>query len=106
MEALAIIVSRNGSVLSDMDAENAPAPLLYTDQAAGSEWLRALPPHLVKNLQDTAIAMENHGHGKSCWLGVAGEDSGAQRHHSAAAGLTLEPTLVDVRCTVFTPQAC
>jgi gamma-glutamyl hydrolase len=62
-EALAIIVSHNTSVLSDMDALNAPAPLLYTEAAATSGWLQALPPHVVTNLQNTALAMENHAHG-------------------------------------------
>jgi hypothetical protein len=62
-EALAIIISRNTSVLSDMDAINAPAPLLYTERAATSTWLQALPPHVVTNLQNTALAMENHAHG-------------------------------------------
>lgn len=63
-EALAIIISRNTSILSDMDALNAPAPLLYTELAATSDWLKALPPHVVTNLQNTALAMENHAHGK------------------------------------------
>lgn len=63
-EALAIIVSHNTSVLSDMDALNAPAPLLYTELAASSDWLQALPPHVVTNLQNQALAMENHAHGE------------------------------------------
>lgn len=46
-----------------MDALNAPAPLLYTEAAATSAWLQALPPHVVTNLQNTALAMENHAHG-------------------------------------------
>lgn len=57
------MISRNTSVLSDMDALNNPAPLLYTEQAATSEWLKALPPHVVTNLQNSALAMENHAHG-------------------------------------------
>lgn len=48
---------------ADMDALNAPAPLLYTEAAATSAWLQALPPHVVTNLQNTALAMENHAHG-------------------------------------------
>jgi hypothetical protein len=63
-EILAIVISRNTSVLADMDALNAPAPLLYTERAATSDWLRALPPHVVTNLQNQALAMENHAHGE------------------------------------------
>lgn len=73
-EALAIIISCNTSILSTMDAENAPAPLLYTELAAGSDWLQALPPHVVSNLQNQALAMENHQNGERmcvrwtvCW---------------------------------------
>lgn len=81
-EALAVIVSGNASVLSDMDAENAPAPLLYTDQADSSDWLQALPPHLVRNLQDQPLAMENHMHGEGPGRGYKGSMgwSGSRPH--------------------------
>lgn len=36
-------VSRNYTLLSDMDAEDAPAPLLYTDEAQGSHFFRRAP---------------------------------------------------------------
>jgi hypothetical protein len=104
-------ISGNYSILSETDAENAPATLLYTDKAEDSHlfqcasrrggggggadvrgrprraWRRAapavrpaavprapaykraprrrsLPPSVVRNLQNTPIAMENHMHGK------------------------------------------
>eukprot|EP00878_Enallax_costatus_P002549 GHUV01002731.1.p1 GENE.GHUV01002731.1~~GHUV01002731.1.p1 ORF type:complete len:355 (+),score=97.23 GHUV01002731.1:235-1299(+) len=63
MEVLSVIISRNTSILADMDAEDAPAPLLYTDEADSSKFLRALPPHLVRHLQDQPLAFENHMHG-------------------------------------------
>ncbi|GBF88733.1 gamma-glutamyl hydrolase [Raphidocelis subcapitata] len=62
METLAIVVSRNVSILSDMDAEDAPAPLLYNEEAEDSHFFSSLPPSVVRNLQNTPIAMENHAH--------------------------------------------
>jgi hypothetical protein len=61
---LAIIISGNSSVLSDMEAEDAAAPLFYTDEARDSKLLQALPTHVVDHLQDQSLAMENHGHGE------------------------------------------
>jgi hypothetical protein len=55
-----------------MDALNAPAPLLYTERAATSAWLKALPPHVVSNLQNQALAMENHAHGERGRAGGGG----------------------------------
>ncbi|KAI8471106.1 MAG: hypothetical protein J3K34DRAFT_244588 [Monoraphidium minutum] len=63
METLAIVVSGNYSLLSDMDAEDAAAPLLYTDVAEDSHFFKSLPEVVVRNLQNTPIAMENHMHG-------------------------------------------
>lgn len=63
LETLSIIISGNTSILSEMDAEDAPAPLLYTQEAQHSPFLNALPPHIVTNLQNQALAMENHMHG-------------------------------------------
>lgn len=63
METLSIIISRNYSILSVMEAEDAPAPLLYTAEAKGSNFFQALPPHVVDNLQNQPLAMENHAHG-------------------------------------------
>lgn len=64
METLAVVVSGgNHSVLSDMDAEDAPAPLLYSDLAEDSYFFRSLPPSVVRDLQNKPIAMENHMHG-------------------------------------------
>ncbi|KIY93948.1 gamma-glutamyl hydrolase [Monoraphidium neglectum] len=63
METLSIIVSGNYSLLADMDAEDAAAPLLYTDVAEDSHFFSSLPPVVVRNLQNQAIAMENHMHG-------------------------------------------
>lgn len=63
METLAIVVSRNASILSDMDAEDAAAPLLYTQEAEDSHFFSSLPPSVVRDLQNSPIAMENHMHG-------------------------------------------
>jgi gamma-glutamyl hydrolase len=64
MEVLSVIISSNTSILADTDAEDAPAPLLYTHEADTSALLKALPARVVKNLQDQALATENHGHGE------------------------------------------
>lgn len=63
LETLSIIISRNTSILADMDAEDFPAPLLYTHEADASPFLKALPPHIITNLQNQPLAMENHMHG-------------------------------------------
>jgi gamma-glutamyl hydrolase len=64
LETLSIIISRNTSILADMDAEDFPAPLLYTHEADASPFLKALPPHIITNLQNQPLAMENHMHGE------------------------------------------
>eukprot|EP00879_Flechtneria_rotunda_P026138 GHRR01027844.1.p2 GENE.GHRR01027844.1~~GHRR01027844.1.p2 ORF type:complete len:105 (-),score=37.59 GHRR01027844.1:701-1015(-) len=46
-----------------MDALDAAAPLLYTDAADTSALLNALPHHVITNLQDRPLAMENHHYG-------------------------------------------
>ena len=51
METLAIIVSRNISILRPTAASDAPAPLLYTADARRSRLLASLPPHVVRHLQ-------------------------------------------------------
>ncbi|GIL88439.1 hypothetical protein Vretifemale_16403 [Volvox reticuliferus] len=63
METLAVILSSNYTILGTFDAEDAPAPLLYTDEAAASHLLRSLPPDVVADLQNKPIAMENHMNG-------------------------------------------
>jgi hypothetical protein len=50
-------------VCSSFDAEDAAAPLLYTDEAKDSYFLCSLPKDVRKSLQDSPIAMENHGKG-------------------------------------------
>jgi gamma-glutamyl hydrolase len=74
METLAVVVSSNYTLLSDMDAEDAAATLLYTDVAQDSHFFSSLPPSVVRNLQNSAIAMENHMHGapRVVWMGVDG----------------------------------
>jgi hypothetical protein len=88
-EALAIIVSRNTSVLSDMDALNAPSALLYTEDADSSEWLRALPPHLVKNMQVGPLTFENHAHGV---LTTAYEENAPLKSFFKVLALSLDNT--------------
>lgn len=63
METLSVILSANYTILSPFDAEDAPAPLLYTADAKDSHLLRSLPADVVENLQNKPIAMENHGMG-------------------------------------------
>lgn len=60
METLAVTISSNYTILGSFNAEDAPAPLLYTDEAASSHLLRSLPPDVVADLQNKPIAMENH----------------------------------------------
>ncbi|KXZ51986.1 hypothetical protein GPECTOR_10g1008 [Gonium pectorale] len=65
METLAVILSSNYTLLGTFDAEDAPAPLLYTDEAADSHLLKSLPKDVVTDLQNKPIAMENHMNGLS-----------------------------------------
>jgi gamma-glutamyl hydrolase len=60
LETLAIIVSGNYTLLRPTAALDAPAPLLYTEDAENSHFFRSLPPSVVHDLQNSAIAMENH----------------------------------------------
>ena len=64
METLCVITSENYTILTEFDAEDAAAPLLYTDVADESHFFRSLPPDVVRDLQNSPIAMENHGKGK------------------------------------------
>lgn len=64
METLATIVSSNYTLLAETDAEDAPAELLYTNEAKTSHFIKSLPKDVVKALQNSPIAMENHGFGK------------------------------------------
>ncbi len=64
METLCIVLSENYTILGDFDAEDAAAPLLYTDAADESHFFRSLPIEVVRNLQNSPIAMENHGKGE------------------------------------------
>lgn len=70
METLSVILSGNYSILSPYAAEDAPAPLMYTDSAAASHLLKSLPPDVVDSLQNRPIAMENHMMGG--WAGGVG----------------------------------
>jgi hypothetical protein len=80
LEVLSIIVSGNTSLLADMDAEDFPAPLLYTQDADSSPFLKSLPPHIITNLQNQPLAMENHMHGENVgsWLGDTKESAALQ----------------------------
>lgn len=61
-ETLAILASKNESVLTDCDAEDYPQPLYPTEKAKTSRFFSALPKHVVKNLFTKPYAMENHAH--------------------------------------------
>ncbi|GFR43452.1 hypothetical protein Agub_g4535 [Astrephomene gubernaculifera] len=65
METLSVILSSNYTLLSSYDAEDAPAPLLFTNEAKDSHLLRSLPADVVADLQNKPIAMENHQSGLS-----------------------------------------
>jgi gamma-glutamyl hydrolase len=78
MEALAIIVSRNATLLADVDAEDCAAPLLMTPDAEHSRFFSSFPPRVVQNLQrEPPLAMENHGHA------ILSEDVAANERLSA-----------------------
>ena len=42
------------------NSEDNPAPLMLTEDAAGSPFFDALPPRVLDNLQALPLAMENH----------------------------------------------
>lgn len=65
LELLSVIFSGNTTILGNFNASNAPAELLFTAEADSSYFFAALPPHVVRNLQDKPIAMENHEGGVS-----------------------------------------
>ncbi len=77
METLAVVLSHNYTILGSFDAEDAPAPLLYTDEARSSHLLKSLPADVVQNLQDKPIAMENHVAGGAAARWGDGEGEGA-----------------------------
>lgn len=61
--ALSSTIPFSSPLCSSFNAEDAAAPLLYTDEARDSHFLRSLPKDVRKSLQDAPIAMENHGKG-------------------------------------------
>ena len=61
-EVLAILASKNESILVNSDAENYPQPLYPTEKAKDSRFFSALPSRVVKNLFRKPYAMENHAH--------------------------------------------
>jgi len=65
LETLSIIITQNYTLLGDFDAEDAAAPLLYTEEADNSDFIQGLPEDVQKALHSSAIAMENHAKGLS-----------------------------------------
>ncbi|KAF5842134.1 class I glutamine amidotransferase-like protein [Dunaliella salina] len=65
LETLSIIITRNYTILGHFNALDAAAPLMYTDVARESHFLKSLPKDVCRSLQDQPIAMENHGKGLS-----------------------------------------
>ena len=64
LEALAIIVGGNASILTPFDADDNAAPLILTqDGRAGGGLFGSFPPGLLQDAQDLALAMENHNFG-------------------------------------------
>lgn len=106
-ETLAILVTRNYTLLADTDAEDAPAPLLYTAEAEGSRLLRALPPSVVRDLQNSPIAMENHAHGEGWRFGACSSASAAcccAACCCACCVLTDSSRSPQIHCVRKTPQ--
>ncbi|BDA45120.1 Gamma-glutamyl hydrolase [Coccomyxa sp. Obi] len=63
-EALAVIVSGDGKVLSDFDSYNYPSPLVLTENGRnGSIFFKAYPGYIQQELEEQALAFENHGKG-------------------------------------------
>ncbi|RMZ57383.1 hypothetical protein APUTEX25_004217 [Auxenochlorella protothecoides] len=69
-ETLAVIASKNHSILSEFDAENLPSPLFPTDKAEKSEFFSVLPHKVYENLLTKPYAMENHVNGLA-WTAIA-----------------------------------
>lgn len=69
-ETLAVIASKNHSILGSFDAENYPSPLFPTDKAADSDFFSALPSEVFDNLTKKPYAMENHVNGLA-WTAIA-----------------------------------
>lgn len=51
METLSVIISANYTILGDFNAEDAAAPLLYTENAENSHLIKSLPADVVHDLQ-------------------------------------------------------
>ena len=63
-EALAVIVSGDGKVLTKFDSYDNASPLVLTeDGRAGSAFFEAFPADVLRGLQEQPLAMENHGKG-------------------------------------------
>ena len=68
LEALAIIVSGNGSILTAFDADDNAAPLILTADGQDSDFFGSFPAALLQQAQDQALAMENHNFGEGFFL--------------------------------------
>jgi gamma-glutamyl hydrolase len=100
MEVLAVIVSRNSSVLARLDAEDCAAPLLMTPDAETSRFFSSFPPRVVQNLQrEPPLAMENHGHG------ILSEDVAANEELAAFFKVLSLSLARDGRAYVSTMEA-
>ncbi|KAK9823907.1 hypothetical protein WJX72_006292 [[Myrmecia] bisecta] len=64
-ETLAIIASRNTSLLARFDAEDNASPLYMTEDAEDSYFFGAMPKQVADDLQNFAYSMENHAEGVS-----------------------------------------
>eukprot|EP00887_Chlorella_sp_A99_P003173 scaffold9.g3173.t1 len=69
-ETLAVIASRNHSILTDFDAEDNASPLYPTELALASRFFSSLPPQVFQHLQTKPYAMENHERGLA-WSSLA-----------------------------------
>eukprot|EP00201_Polytomella_parva_P017131 CAMPEP_0175056798 /NCGR_PEP_ID=MMETSP0052_2-20121109/10886_1 /TAXON_ID=51329 ORGANISM="Polytomella parva, Strain SAG 63-3" /NCGR_SAMPLE_ID=MMETSP0052_2 /ASSEMBLY_ACC=CAM_ASM_000194 /LENGTH=345 /DNA_ID=CAMNT_0016321895 /DNA_START=132 /DNA_END=1169 /DNA_ORIENTATION=- len=65
MEALVVYFSGDCKILGTFNATNAPARLLFTNNAKTSRLFTSLPRDVVLDLQTDPIAMENHENGLS-----------------------------------------
>ncbi|XP_020901384.2 gamma-glutamyl hydrolase [Exaiptasia diaphana] len=59
-ELLNVITSDDKVVLSHVDAENLPTPLIFAEGFKESRMFSNAPEHLLKSIQDSSITMNNH----------------------------------------------
>jgi len=89
-ETLAVIVSRNTSILSAFDGEDQPSTLQLAPGGNASRFWRSLPKRVQRNMQRKRYTMENHSNGGAPLFGAPEQPSrspymqaAGQRNHVA-----------------------